>query len=101
MKIIVTGGAGFIGGNFVHYMVNQYPEDMIIEQQLYLMHADSTELRDTIRYQQMRYTEIFHLTDLIYSSQKRHRFIHQAHIHHQRQVRTFLYLHTIEHMVFL
>ena len=30
MKIIVTGGAGFIGGNFVHYMVNQYPEDMII-----------------------------------------------------------------------
>ena len=30
MKIIVTGGAGFIGGNFVHYMVNKYPEDMII-----------------------------------------------------------------------
>ncbi len=30
MKIIVTGGAGFIGGNFVHLMVNQYPEDQII-----------------------------------------------------------------------
>ena len=29
MKILVTGGAGFIGGNFVHYMVNKYPEDMI------------------------------------------------------------------------
>ena len=26
MKIIVTGGAGFIGGNFVHHMVNKYPE---------------------------------------------------------------------------
>ena len=25
MKIIVTGGAGFIGGNFVHHMVNKYP----------------------------------------------------------------------------
>lgn len=25
MKIIVTGGAGFIGGNFVHYMINKYP----------------------------------------------------------------------------
>lgn len=25
MKILVTGGAGFIGGNFVHYMVNKYP----------------------------------------------------------------------------
>ena len=30
MKILVTGGAGFIGGNFVHYMVNKYPEDTII-----------------------------------------------------------------------
>ena len=30
MKIIVTGGAGFIGGNFMHYMVNKYPEDTII-----------------------------------------------------------------------
>ena len=30
MKMIVTGGAGFIGGNFVHYMVNKYPEDTII-----------------------------------------------------------------------
>ena len=30
MKIIVTGGAGFIGSNFVHHMVNKYPEDMII-----------------------------------------------------------------------
>lgn len=30
MKIIVTGGAGFIGGNFVHLMVNTYPEDQII-----------------------------------------------------------------------
>lgn len=30
MNIIVTGGAGFIGGNFVHMMVNTYPEDHII-----------------------------------------------------------------------
>ena len=26
MKILVTGGAGFIGSNFMHYMVNKYPE---------------------------------------------------------------------------
>ena len=30
MKILVTGGAGFIGSNFVEYMVNTYPEDEII-----------------------------------------------------------------------
>ena len=30
MNIIVTGGAGFIGGNFMHYMVNKYPSDNII-----------------------------------------------------------------------
>ena len=30
MNIIVTGGAGFIGGNFMHYMVNNYPDDNII-----------------------------------------------------------------------
>lgn len=30
MKIIVTGGAGFIGGNFIHLMVNKYPEDEYI-----------------------------------------------------------------------
>jgi len=30
MNIIVTGGAGFIGGNFVYYMLEQRPEDRII-----------------------------------------------------------------------
>jgi len=30
MKILVTGGAGFIGSNFIHYMVQQYPNYTII-----------------------------------------------------------------------
>lgn len=29
MKILVTGGAGFIGSNFVHYWVKKYPKDKI------------------------------------------------------------------------
>lgn len=30
MKILVTGGAGFIGSNFIHYWLNKYPDDSII-----------------------------------------------------------------------
>lgn len=30
MKILVTGGAGFIGGNFMHLMTEKYPDDTII-----------------------------------------------------------------------
>ena len=30
MKIIVTGGAGFIGGNFIHYMLDKYKDYKII-----------------------------------------------------------------------
>ncbi|MEG0970385.1 MAG: GDP-mannose 4,6-dehydratase, partial [Acidaminococcaceae bacterium] len=30
MKIIVTGGAGFIGGNYIHLMLAQHQEDEII-----------------------------------------------------------------------
>ena len=30
MKLLITGGAGFIGGNFVRHMVNKYPNYSII-----------------------------------------------------------------------
>ena len=30
MTIIVTGGAGFIGGNFIHYYLKEHPEDRVI-----------------------------------------------------------------------
>lgn len=42
MKFLVTGGAGFIGGNFVHYMVNHYPEDQIVNLDL-LTYAGNLE----------------------------------------------------------
>ena len=29
-KFLVTGGAGFIGGNFLHIMVNKYPSDQYV-----------------------------------------------------------------------
>ena len=42
MKILVTGGAGFIGGNFIHYMVERYPEDEIVNLDL-LTYAGNLE----------------------------------------------------------
>ncbi len=30
MKLLVTGGAGFIGANFIKYWLNKYPEDSIV-----------------------------------------------------------------------
>jgi len=30
MKLLVTGGAGFIGSNFIHYILANHPEDQII-----------------------------------------------------------------------
>ncbi|QGV24127.1 dTDP-glucose 4,6-dehydratase [Lentilactobacillus kefiri] len=30
MNILVTGGAGFIGANFIHYLLENYPEDRIV-----------------------------------------------------------------------
>ena len=30
MNIFVTGGAGFIGGNYIHYHLKEYPEDRVV-----------------------------------------------------------------------
>ena len=30
MKFLVTGGAGFIGSNYMHYVVNKYPDDYFV-----------------------------------------------------------------------
>ena len=30
MKLLVTGGAGFIGSNFIHYWLNEHPKDSIV-----------------------------------------------------------------------
>ena len=30
MKYLVTGGAGFIGSNYMHYVVNKYPNDYFV-----------------------------------------------------------------------
>jgi len=47
MKILVTGGAGFIGGNFVHHVVNKYPAYEMVNLDL-LNYAGNLETLKTV-----------------------------------------------------
>lgn len=54
MKILVTGGAGFIGSNFIHYWLGLYPNDSIInlDKLTYAGNLDNLKgLEDGGRYQ--------------------------------------------------
>ncbi len=46
MNILVTGGAGFIGSNFIHYWLNKYPEDKIINLDLLTYSGHINSLKD-------------------------------------------------------
>jgi len=42
MKLLITGGAGFIGSNFIHYWMKHHPEDQIVNLDL-LTYAGNVE----------------------------------------------------------
>ena len=48
MSYLITGGAGFIGGNFMHYMVNKYPNDLFVCIDA-LTYAGNLETLETIK----------------------------------------------------
>lgn len=48
MKLIVTGGAGFIGSNFVRHMLNTYPDYTIINLDLLTYAGNKESLADLI-----------------------------------------------------
>lgn len=46
MKLLVTGGAGFIGSNFVRYWMQKHPEDQVINFDLLTYAGNKDSLRD-------------------------------------------------------
>ena len=46
MNLLVTGGMGFIGNNFIHYMVNKYPNDKIVNLDLLTYAGNMENLKD-------------------------------------------------------
>ena len=46
MKLLITGGAGFIGSNFVRYMVNKYPDYQIVNLDLLTYAGNLENLKD-------------------------------------------------------
>ncbi len=45
-KILITGGAGFIGSNFIHYWLEKYPDDQIINLDLLTYAGNLENLRE-------------------------------------------------------
>ena len=56
MKILVTGGLGFIGSNFIHYWIKKYPEDSIVNMDKVTYAADFKNLAGV--YKNRRYSFI-------------------------------------------
>ena len=46
MRLLVTGGAGFIGSNFVHYWLERYPDDRLVVYDLLTYAGNRTSLAD-------------------------------------------------------
>jgi len=46
MKLLVTGGAGFIGSNFIHYWIKKYPKDEIVNLDLLTYSGNLENLKD-------------------------------------------------------
>lgn len=55
--LLVTGGAGFIGSNFIHYWLTQHPEDRLINLDALTYAGTVTSLRDSIDQPQYEFVQ--------------------------------------------
>jgi len=57
MKILVTGGAGFIGSNFIYYWLAKYPEDQITNLDLLTYAGNLDNLKDIATNQNYKFVK--------------------------------------------
>lgn len=57
MKLLVTGGAGFIGSNFIHYWLRNHPDDSIVNLDVLTYAGNLESLRDVEKNSQYRFVK--------------------------------------------
>lgn len=57
MKLLVTGGAGFIGSNFIHYWLTEHPHDSIVNLDALTYAANLDSLDDVKDFPNYRFVE--------------------------------------------
>jgi dTDP-glucose 4,6-dehydratase len=57
MKILVTGGAGFIGSNFVRYFLNEHPDDSVVVLDKLTYAGRMESLQDVMTYERMEFLQ--------------------------------------------
>lgn len=57
MRLLVTGGAGFIGSNFIHYWLRKHPEDQLINLDLLTYAGNLANLEDIANQANYRFVQ--------------------------------------------
>ena len=57
MKLLITGGAGFIGSNLIHYWLKKYPQDQIINLDLLTYAGDLKNLTEVANNQNYKFVQ--------------------------------------------
>jgi dTDP-glucose 4,6-dehydratase len=83
VRLLVTGGAGFIGSNYVHYVLEEHPEDSItvLDKLTYAGNpANLEDVRGRIRFEQGDIADAVVATDLVASVDAVVNFAAETHV---------------------